>query len=296
MDNLEGRTLRQRWARFTQLLPARIRTFGNDWLGWIGVLFVFVWEVRNSTLGFVRLFNPGLFLAVVIGAGATMLALYFTRQAMEHGRARRTVQATTSALVALIAAMTILVGVWSNLAVTSIELGGEAQAARANREAVAARIMSLQSELNATAEPLGVETMRASLEKIETIGRQFNLPDLSSTKGGDCDRDLAAYPRHLCNQASDLRGQLALMDELIARRADLQRQIATEQEKLASAAQAESTAHFEQMAAVLDRDNITWETIATFVTLFLSMAFLVIAAFGFDTLMERRERRSSVSV
>lgn len=289
-DRNQHRTMGQKLKRFFMALPRRIRTYGPDVLGTAGVVGVVIWEWRNATLGFNQLFHPGLLLAIIAGGGACLMAMWFTRLAMEAFRANKTFVGCLYAVLGLMTACVVWVGVWSNLAADSIRRGESKIELRDTRKDAVKDLRALQATLRGMDEPTGLESDKISLEKTENIGRQWGMKSLSNAAGGDCDADLDNYRRGLCSKASDLRAQIKAEQAVMDERAKIEDQIAAKQELLNVEVESTGAEHFEEMASMFGNKD-DWKGWSNFVIMLISVVLLIGAAFGGDILAERRERK-----
>jgi hypothetical protein len=297
-----GNTVGQRLTRWFRALPRRVREYGPEVIGWAAVIGVFVWEARNSTLGFEQMWRPGLLWAAIGGICTSLAAIFIVRLMMERFRAMGTEEkgaegnfalAMLYGLLAAGAALVVLFGVWSNLAADSVRRGNHEIESAGERSEIIKGIRSLQGDLRALPETIdiGLEADRESLRKVENIGRQWELPKLDNNPGGDCDADLKPYPRSLCNQAADLRSDIDTAEKAIVKRAEIQAKLETEQAKLVDQVDSEGVEHLQEMAALFG-DESQWKMVGSIATLICSAILLIIAAFLTDVMLERRQHRA----
>jgi len=286
-DRYESRTVWQKVKRWCNALPRRVRTYGPDVLGTVGVIGVMAWEWRNAALGFDQLFRPGIWWASIVGAAVCMTSLWFHRVAMEAGRANKFYQALTFGVLAFATACVVWVGVWSNLAADSLNAGEHKIEQRAERETLLTQVRVLERRLLTMPEPIGLEADRIALESLLITGKQWGLGKLEAA---DCDKTLDATRRAMCVDAGELRGDVATSEAMVAAKQQVQDDLNKANGKLATFVESSGAEHFEEMAGMFGHRE-QWKLVSNFVILAISIILYVAACFGNDYLAERRERK-----
>lgn len=299
---MEGNSFRAKTMRWLKALPRRVRMYGPEVIGWGAVIGVFVWEARNSTLGFEQMWKPGLWWAALGGISTSLAAIFIVRLMMERFRAMGTDEkgregnfalAMLYGVLAAAASLVVLFGVWSNLAADNIRRGNHEIETADERTSIIKNIRTLEGDLRSLPETIdiGLESDRESLRKVENIGRQWDLPKLSNDAGGDCDADLKPYPRSLCNQAADLRSDITAAEKAIAKRGEIETKLSEERAKLVDKVDSEGVEHLQEMASLMG-DEGQWKMVGSVATLICSAILLIIAAFLADVMLERRQHRA----
>lgn len=294
----EARTLKQKWVRWWKNLPRRARMYGPEVIGWAGVLGVSAWEIRNATLGFQQLWHPGWLWAIIGAVGACFSTIFFTRVAMESfrkmaedkGREAAFIMGLLYAVMAVGCAAVVLLGVWSNLAADNVRRGNAQIETQGDRTAVISDIRAKEAELRALPETidLSLQADEATLTNLLTVGKQWGVPNLDSSPGGDCDKDLKWYPRSLCNQAVDLRSSISVAKTAIEKREKIKGELDALRAQVVDDVDSEGVEHLQEMAALFG-DETQWKMAGNIATLIASLILLTISAVLADTMLERRQ-------
>lgn len=301
----EGTTLGQKWRRWWRELPRRVRSYGPDVCGWAAGLGVFAWEARNATLGFEQLWRPGIIWAG-IGAIAVAFAVVFLvhiacedvgdsfkKEVKAEGKAEVKFWSGVGKMVLGVAAFLVLLfGIWSNLAADSIRRGNHQIETSDERTAILKNIRSLEGQVRALPLTLdtGLEADREALQNVLNIGRQWDLPKLDTSPGGDCDQDLKPYPRSLCNQATDLRSDISAAEKAIATRDALNLLLEQERAKLVDEVDSDGVEHLQEMAAMMG-EGTEWKMLSNIFTLLASAILGALGAFILHIMIERGQNR-----
>lgn len=298
----DARTTGQKWRRWWMRAPERVRRYGMSAFGCAVVAAVYAWEARNATLGFVQEFDPGLFWAIVGAMGASGASLLCWRWAMESFRAvpkspDKIFPAVLALIMALLATAILLYGVWSNFAADGVRRDIHADEHKVERESLAKDMRALEGDIRSLPSTIeiGLEADRESLRKVQNLGRQWELPKLDNNAGGDCDTDLKPYPRSLCNQAADLRGDIATAEASITQRASLQKQLDEKRVKLDKIGPVQGTEEYDVLAQAMKQEG-NKHVIQGIAKAILSLAFLLLAMFLFDRVLEGRGKKPPEAV
>jgi hypothetical protein len=302
----KSRTWTQRMKRWFDALPRRVRAHGINVAGWSAFIAFFIWESRNTTLGFEQLWSPGIFLAIMAGVGVNFACVFLVRLMMESFRAA-VADAKSAVLHIFIGILkaclalgmfgVALIGVWSSLAADTVRREVHSVEVTDDREAIRKNIRALEAEVRALPPTLelGLEADREALRNVENIGRQWDLPKLDASAGGDCDRDLKPYPRSLCNQAAELRADIATAEAAVKTRTAIEKKLEAEKKSLADLIEGDKTEgveHLQEMSNLLD-NGMDPRTIGSLITLIVSGILMLITAFLGDIMLERRQNKSA---
>jgi len=303
----QSRTFSQRLKRWFENLPRRVRNHGVDIAGSAAFAAFFVWESRNTTLGFEQLWAPGILLAIIAGVGVNFACVFLVRIMMESFRAAAEPGATNQmghiffgvlkACLALGMLGVALIGVWSSLAADTVRREVHSVEVTDDREAIRKNIRALEAELRALPPTLemGLAGDLEALRNIQNIARQYQLPNLDTNPGGDCDADLKPYPRSLCNQATELRADISLAENAVKTRAALEAKLAEEKNLLITTLEgdkAKGVEHLDEMAKLMN-NGMDATTVGSWITLLVSGILMVITAFLGDILLERRQKHTA---
>lgn len=290
------RTMTQKARRFIAALPDRVRRHGIKVLSFAAWAAVFGWESRNGANGFQQEFNPGIGWAIVgaLGLSATSNLSWFWAMRDMRLIAKspdKVFSALGSFVVSMLATAGLLYGVWSNFAADGIRRGDESEDQKARRGSIVKDMRSLEADLRLLPQTidLGLAADRESLKKVQNIARQWDLPKLDNNPGGDCDADLKTYPRSLCNQAADLRSDIANAESSIAKRDVINAAWAKKDAELKTmdAAKVRGVEQYDQIS-----ETTGWNRnlIQSIVKLALSFVFLLLGMYLFERTFQGQGR------
>lgn len=284
----EANTMGGRLMRWIRQLPRRVRTYGPDVVGTAGVIGVVAWEWRNASLGFEQLFQPGIVWSVLAGIAVCLLALFFHRTGMEEFRKSKIWTGTLMMVLAVLTSCVVWVGVWSNLAADSLNMGEKKIEERAERAQLVARIQRLERSIDLMADPIGIDTDREALKYKLNVAKQWDMPDLDPD--GACSADLDYNRRAMCDEAAQIREEISLGEDMIKAKEKKREELNGLREELLGFKEHSGAEHFEEMAAIISKRE-DWKIISNLVILAISIILFVAAAFGNDYLAEKRERK-----
>ncbi len=293
----EGRTLGQKLRRWFDALPSRTRKYGQTVLSSAAVFAVYSWETRNGTLGFEQEFRAGIGWSLVAAMGCSLTSLLSWRWAMESFRdipkdPQKIFAGGMALIIAILSTAALLFGVWSSFASEGVRRLNASTEVSDQRKAIQKDITSLENEARGIPQSVevGLDADRLALQNTETLGRQWDLPKLDSSAGGDCDADLKPFQRTLCIKAADLRADIKTAENMIALRASLLAQASAKKDELLALNPVEGSEQYQQVSE-MSGGKLNAEQAQAFGKLGLSIAFLLMAMYLFDKTWERLQTR-----
>jgi len=273
-------------------------------------------ESVNSAAGWVKLTTgavPG-WLAWVAGFALPIGYVGFHRRAMEHWRDTKRTAAFRSVIVAILAMVASLIGVFANISSETEKSATEALKNNTERAALYAEIQTLKT--NTSDERLYqlealLQVTENTIKSVEAEAVAWDLFQDTTIDGEDvrlvatpeqCGQSLRPRARTLCNRLNgDGGAEMGLRNEVFLHQASLngiERQRAEldiKEDQYRGMSHQDGGAHWSAMATIAS-GSASSDFIRIWGALAVAFMFLLIAGFGWDEFFERTEAEIGVDI
>lgn len=273
-------------------------------------------ESTNAAAGWVKLTTGAVpaWLAWLAGFALPIGYVGFHRRAMEHWRDRNRTASMRSVVVAILAMVLALVGVFANISSETEKSATEAMKNNTERATLYAEIQTLKA--NTSDERLYqlqalLQVTEMTIESVEAEAVGWNLYEDMVVDGEQvrnvataeqCGQNLRPRARTLCNRLNGDGGdEMGLRNEVFLHQASLdgierqREELKIKQDEYKNSSHMDGGAHWSAMATIAS-GAAQEDFIRIWGALFVAFGFLLIAGFGWDAFFERTEAELEVDI